>query len=231
MSDNVINASIKVVSIILLIITFIVMSTADIFAYSRNAAINYADKYAINANRLDSLGNGYNVYNDNDCTNFVSQCLYAGGMTQDSTWNSKLWFSSNVAHRTDSDAWVNADSLKNYLKNTGKASKIGSWSKNGSGAPYITNAFVNNSNNLTSNNTGKVVLFYDWEFDGTMNHSALFVADNSASTYSGEGTGDLVDQHSKNRKHVMWHADLRHAQTDQGQYQRSITRVYAFEIN
>ena len=177
-----------------------------------------------------SLYNQPNYYS-NDCTNFVSQCLAAGGLKQDSTWNSKVSFSANLAHRTDSTAWVNAEALKNWMKNSGVATKIGSWSKNGIPEPYPTYAYANNSNNLTSSNAGKVVLFYDWEADGTMNHSSFFVKNNSASTYSGEGTGDLIDQHTTNRKHVLWHADMRHANTEQGQYQRNVTRIYALQIN
>ena len=52
--------------------------------YSANAAIKYAKKW----------WNDYNIqyyhyYSGGDCTNFVSQCLFAGGYKMDSVWYSK----------------------------------------------------------------------------------------------------------------------------------------------
>lgn len=160
-----------------------------------------------------------------DCTNFVSQCLYAGGLSQDSTWKSIPNWHGNTVVRVDSTQWVNANSLKEYLKTSGRGTKIGSWSLKGSPSPYLTFAYVNDSSNLSSSRTGKVVLFYDWESDGTMNHSAFFVANNGKSTLSGEGYGDLINQHTENRKQVLWRPDNRQNST-----QKATTRVYAFEI-
>jgi hypothetical protein len=73
----------------------------------------------------------------------------------------------------------------------------------------------------------KVVLFYDWDGDGTMNHAALFVANNSSTydtTADGNVTGDLINQHTTNRQRVIWNADKRNSY-------RTTTRIYAFEIN
>jgi len=178
------------------------------FAFNASAAKSYSDDHALNPSYE------YSYYDGADCANFVSQCLHNGGMVPNSTWT------------YNSTAWVNANALKNYLKN-GYATKIGSWSKYGSSAPYKTYAYINNSSNLTSSNAGKVVLFYDWEGDGTMNHAAFFVKNNattSSTSLDGNVTGDLINQHSVNRKHVIWNADKRN------QY-RSTTRIYAFEIN
>ena len=58
-----------------------------------------------------------------------------------------------------------------------------------------------------------------------MNHSAFFVANNGKSTLSGEGYGDLINQHTENRKQVLWRPDNRQNST-----QKATTRVYAFEI-
>jgi Putative amidase domain len=70
-----------------------------LYAYDRVAASAYANKYwgywdaNDRANDNGNLGNGYNIFsssdvnvndyfdcNDNDCANFVSQCLIAGNL-------------------------------------------------------------------------------------------------------------------------------------------------------
>ena len=214
----------KIIYFLLCILLFTSMFATSVFAYSPQKAITYSNTYAINPNKMNTLGVGYNVYST-DCTNFVSQCLYAGGLSQDSTWKSIPNWHGNTVVRVDSTQWVNANSLKEYLKTSGRGTKIGSWSLKGSPSPYLTFAYVNDSSNLSSSRTGKVVLFYDWESDGTMNHSAFFVANNGKSTLSGEGYGDLINQHTENRKQVLWRPDNRQNST-----QKATTRVYAFEI-
>ena len=199
------------------------LSTSAFAMYSSSKAITYSDKYALSPNSLNTVGEGYNVYSK-DCTNFVSQCLYEGGLTQDSQWKSTLTWQGNVPRRTDSTIWTVADDFKNYLISSGRSIKIGSWSLNGSPAPYRTFAYTNNSNNLTTTNQGRVVLFYDWYGRGKMNHSAFFVRNNGASTDSREATGDLINQHTNNQKHVLWRPDYRDT------VNKETTRVYAFEI-
>lgn len=72
--------------------------------YNRNATVTYMDNY-------------WNIYNPiytnhypDDCCNFVSQVLYAGGVPGSSTWYADSW------------AWVNNTSFKNYF--TGKVYNI-----------------------------------------------------------------------------------------------------------
>lgn len=62
-----------------------------------------------------------------------------------------------------------------------------------------------------------------------MDHTALLVVNNGHSTYSGEGTGDLINQHSTNRYHVLWRPDYR--QRDNEDDRICKTRVYAFAMN
>jgi hypothetical protein len=197
------------------------------FAYSGNNAIKYADKYA------DSPNSEYNHYGA-DCTNFVSQILYAGGLSQDSTWYSTVTEYGDKSLRTDSAAWTNADTFKNYIKT--KSEKIGQWSKNAMTTPFKTYAYVNNSANLSSENVGKVVIFYDWNADNEMDHAAFYVANERESQYKNydggfyEGVGDLIDQHSNNRKRVMWRPDYRQ-ESDPNQVDEVMTtRVHAFEL-
>ena len=126
------------------------------FAYDRANAIGYSDDKALHPS------SDYNFYKDKDCANFVSQCLYSGKMKQDKVW----YTTKKLGKFYGSTAWVNADALKNYLKNNVGAKKLGSWTKDGTGGKYPSYAYVDNSANLTASNTGKVVIFYDWTGDG-----------------------------------------------------------------
>jgi len=76
--------------------------------YSREKTVNYARKYALIYNKqyTDFSNSG------GDCTNFVSQCVYAGGIPLSLTW--RPYFSS----------WIRVNELYYYLlrKNFGQES-------------------------------------------------------------------------------------------------------------
>lgn len=183
-------------------------------AYNRSAVIQYADTYALARN-----GNVYKSYLSN-CTNYVSQCMYAGGVPMDSVW----WYSWSERLRssdTNSNAWSVADNLKNYMKNNlGATRMVSCWRRYGNAQKKIYGyKDVPNSSNIT--NTGIEILFYDWDSDGTMNHSSIVVATGISS--DGTGTGDLIDQNSKNRKHTIWHLDTYNDN-------RNKTSIYGFRL-
>lgn len=67
------------------------------------ALVAYADKWAMSYNKAYSNYAGQG----GDCANFVSQCLYAGGIPSDSTWYK------------DSVSWINNVSLREYLSGKG----------------------------------------------------------------------------------------------------------------
>ncbi|MDR1563458.1 MAG: cell wall-binding repeat-containing protein [Oscillospiraceae bacterium] len=77
-------------------------------AYSRTAVAAYADKYAIKYNTAYS---NYNPWGG-DCANFVSQCIYAGGLKQDNDWN---WYAPGKY----TIAWVGATSQRKYMARYG----------------------------------------------------------------------------------------------------------------
>ncbi|MBE6844065.1 MAG: hypothetical protein E7510_14810, partial [Ruminococcus sp.] len=83
------------------ILDYGVMSEIEVKAagYNVNAAVDYAKKYWNNYNpdypNCNSIGG--------DCANFVSQCLYAGGLQQDSTW------------KVGSSAWQYCPDMVKYL--------------------------------------------------------------------------------------------------------------------
>lgn len=85
--------------------------------YNREQAVNYAYKYALIPNTTKWAN--YEVYGG-DCTNFISQCLYAGGIPfdHDGVDVTEKWYWYSDAYRTPS--WSAADLLKKYmLTNTG----------------------------------------------------------------------------------------------------------------
>lgn len=94
--------------------------------YNNTAAISYALQYAItpNSSYADFSGSG------GDCTNFISQCLYAGGIKQHTgtAYSTTCWFYKTSTNR--SATWTGANEFRTYV--TGSSSKIdmtsSSWS-------------------------------------------------------------------------------------------------------
>ncbi|RXI44924.1 hypothetical protein DP145_11645 [Clostridium tetani] len=76
--------------------------------YDGIAAAKYAVKYAINYNPE------YQDYNGRggDCTNFISQCIYAGGIPTDNVWYK------------DSHAWIRVVELRSWLLKKGYAREL-----------------------------------------------------------------------------------------------------------
>lgn len=82
--------------------------------YNREAAVEYANRYALSPNPQF-----YNFENiGGDCTNFASQCIYAGSgvMNYTPTFG---WYYISVNNRTPS--WTGVNELYRFLvSNTGK---------------------------------------------------------------------------------------------------------------
>ena len=81
--------------------------------YEREKAVEYARKWAFSRNPMyynfDSLGG--------DCTNFASQCLFAGAPVMNYTRDTG-WYYINLNNRAA--AWTSAEYFKRFmLKNTG----------------------------------------------------------------------------------------------------------------
>ncbi len=87
--------------------------------YNRVAATNYAIKYALEPNKeykyFKSINEG-----GGDCTNFVSQCLKAGGAPMDYNKQRPWWY--HLKQGKASICWAVAHSLYWYLK-TNQSSK------------------------------------------------------------------------------------------------------------
>lgn len=79
--------------------------------YSRINAVNYAIKYASNPNPQYRYF-PVQGYNGGDCTNFTSQCLFAGEAPMVFSGRNIWWYNSNGW----SVSWATAHSLYWYLK-------------------------------------------------------------------------------------------------------------------
>ncbi len=98
--------------------------------YDRNRAVDYAKKWALSRNPLfyDFTGSGGN------CTNFVSQCIFAGCGVMNYTPTFGWYYISNVDR---APAWTGVDELYDFLVGTPSFS-----SENGGEGPYGENAMT-----------------------------------------------------------------------------------------
>ncbi|MBP0966561.1 MAG: amidase domain-containing protein, partial [Oscillospiraceae bacterium] len=121
------------------------------FAYNPGAAIEYAQKYAYDYN------SDYKNYNSSggDCANFVSQCLYAGGLAMTDGWH----YRNSGSDVTGS--WTGCTSMHRYFESAGYTII-----ENPSSAQLIP---------------GNVVL-YAKDNSGTWNHAAILVENNGSDT-------------------------------------------------
>lgn len=115
------------------------------FIYDRMKAIQYAERW------WDSRNPRYQSFKDN-CTNYISQCLRAGGapMWGSPTRGKGFWNSGS----TWSYSWAVANSLKLYLSN----------SKTGLRARKVSS--------VTQLELGDIIC-YDFEGDGRYNHNTI----------------------------------------------------------
>jgi hypothetical protein len=128
---------------------------ADILTYDRDAAADYADRYALSYNP------GY-VRFGADCADFASQGARAGGMPVTSgDFNNGWWYDKNgtssVADDHYSLSWINVPKQMSY------------W--NGRRSDWATS--------ISGLGRGDLV-YYDWSGDGAWDHVAVVVGTNSA---------------------------------------------------
>jgi hypothetical protein len=174
-------------AVIVLACTMTIVS--PVAAYNPTAAKTYADTW------WHSRNSSYKNFDPNDCTNFVSQALHAGGGypfqgTGGSTTNYNNWFIQNILGIWNwSHTWSVAPDLLNFLY----YDYPGGYAR-GYFAPY-----------QGSSSGGVVgdVVFYDWGDDQGVSHDSIQVA---YGTDPNSGwVGDLVDAHDSDRYHAIWH--------------------------
>ncbi|HAX72014.1 MAG TPA: hypothetical protein DCY20_00670 [Firmicutes bacterium] len=82
-----------------------------LYDYNRDNAVNYARKWALSRNRAY---NDYEKYGG-DCTNYISQCLFAGGIPFDTSGRDMTqkwyWYSDSAR----SPSWTSASAFRRYF--------------------------------------------------------------------------------------------------------------------
>lgn len=138
--------------------------------YNRFNAIKYAETW------WDGHNNAYPLY-ANDCTNFISQCLRAGGfkMVGMPKPGSGWWYNN---YSNSSYSWRVAHALRKYLPRSQTGIKAEE---------------VPNQKQLT---LGDIIL-YDFEGDGVWNHCTIVVAKD-------ENGEPLVNAHTQNSRKRYW---------------------------
>ena len=153
--------------------------------YDPGAAARYADAHVWNGADMSATGvfeSHYNpeYYNYNavggDCANFVSQCLYAGGMPQTAgeSGGQSCWYFCAAEDR--SDTWTRSTLLRRWLGST--------WG--------LTVDSPKDSDILTGS-----PVFYSRSGGYTWNHATICVGVNSAGT-------PVVNSHNNDRYRVVW---------------------------
>ena len=162
-------------------------------AYNGAAAAAYADTYWQNYNPAwPSFAN-----KGGDCTNFVSQALYAGGIAMRPSppySGNAAWYmlQSKGHHWSYALPWINAQNQSifalQYLPGvTTVASSYGV-------APGQT---------VADNASQGDIVLYDWNNDGVYDHEAIITGSDGANP-DGSTNWDLVDAHTNNRYHAYW---------------------------
>lgn len=139
------------------------------FSYDRLAAVRYAERW------WDSYNPEYRTF-DVDCTNYISQCLYAGGapmrgaLVRDQGW----WYQGD----NWSFSWAVAHSLRWYLSGSTQG---------------LQGKEVDNPEALIPGD----VICYDFQGDGRWDHNTIVVAKDINGM-------PLVNAHTNNSRNRYW---------------------------
>ena len=137
--------------------------------YNRIAAVNYANEW------WSSFNPAFPVFQD-DCTNFISQCLYAGGAPMWGMPNRERgWWMIGLQERW-SFSWSVAHSLRWYLET----------SKQGLRATRVYD--------VSQLELGDVI-FYDFQGDGRIDHSTIVTSIREGGPYVNAHTMNSADRH------------------------------------
>lgn len=153
------------------------------FSYDRRAAVQYAERW------WNDYNPSYKQF-DVDCTNYVSQCLHAGGAPMRGYPNrSKGWWYKN---ENWSYSWAVAHSLRWYLSGSTQGLK---------------GKTLEAANQLLPGD----VICYDFEGDGKWDHNTIVVRKD-------ENGMPLVNAHTNNSRNRYWDYQDSYAWTPECQY-------------
>ncbi|MCM1297949.1 MAG: amidase domain-containing protein [Firmicutes bacterium] len=157
-------------------------SERSVSGYDPCKAVEYANKWVYQGAQGGEYYDYYNTsqYATNrgaDCTNYVSQCMYAGGIKMDSISNSSGWWYDKT--KLWSNVWFTADPHFRYFSNQNVA---------------YSNISVNSGN--SSIIPGNPV-YHDKNGDGNINHATICVG------YDVNGV-PIVNSHTDDYYHIRW---------------------------
>lgn len=149
------------------------MKLKRVSTYDRLKAVQYA-------NRWWNRANPDYIHFDVDCTNYVSQCLFAGGAPMNYTGNRATgWWYRHLGDEAEwSFSWSVSNSLYWYLKT----------SRSGLRAELVASPM--------DLELGDVII-YDWDGNNQYQHSTIVTA------FDGDGM-PLVNAHTTNSRHRYW---------------------------
>lgn len=180
--------------IVALLLGIAVAAPADAAGtYNRSAAANYAKTYSCNENT--SCRNGNFRQFGGDCTNFVSQAMWAGGK-QNYQGSGPVWYW--LARDTYSNSWVQVSGLKTFLSANSR----------------VTMERTNMDGGFTNAKLGDLYI-YDWGRGEGWSHLSM---ETGAGTFANivdtktkrnyrtitGGKGDFIAQHTTDRDGSPW---------------------------
>lgn len=136
----------------------------DGYKYNPVKAKAYAEKWWSKPNTKQYKSN------EADCANFVSQCLYAGGLSKMTgiVGSSKGWHHYKVFNKYQiSNAWGIADNLYRWIA----SNHCSSVSKCTTRA--MVDSYAKKTYKKYSSSYCRVAIFFDWTNDGKIDHAAL----------------------------------------------------------
>jgi Putative amidase domain len=176
------------------------------YTYNRAAAVAYAHQWSCNGT-TDCRNDAYYNLQDEDCTNFVSQALLAGGVTQTKAGYGyeQWWYDGKedpwpfgAIHRSLS--WALVTNLSTQLQATGRATGV-----------VLTDMTTKYSG---ANPAGGDIFMYDWGKGEGYSHLSLSTGREAYYPYTDPngisytsitgGSGDSISQHSTDRDHAPW---------------------------
>jgi len=211
-----------------LLLAMMVVGTTGAGAFNPTNAANYADSHWKECGPSPYNGVPPSPYKciSNDCTNYVSRALHAGGYSfvLNGPADSWYWYSS----QSNSMSWTYADVLYGFLIYYDK-------DDNGRGGGTVVATQVGVSASQTYNSLSKGdLIFFDWENNGSIDHVRIETGwgtpsktgYQSAYNNSYWATGDWADQHTEPRYHDMWNGYYQMTAT-----QRANAKLYLVHID
>jgi hypothetical protein len=165
-------------------------------AYSGANAAAYANAWTDNDPNTNTRNPAWPSFSD-DCTNFVSQALFAGGydmqnLGADKTKYVNWWAQKTNGNWTNTFSWSSSNNLLNFLYVDAPG---------GSPIAYKGPSQGMSSNKQSGGATGDVI-FYDWGHWEGNSHNAIQVGYGIDPNSQWEGS--LVDQHTTDRLKAFW---------------------------